>query len=610
MFCDQCGSEVKETESFCSNCGAPVQKQPVDQPVEPVEPSQDNSYTTPSDNQMQPPKAKGGIKKGILISVLAGAAVLVVLMAVLIANAASVSNFIHKTFSSPEDYYRFVEKKAVQDTVSAVGDIYGSTVLEGIDFYDQKVDAKLSMELGEAGQEYVELLGLIGVDLSWFHSVDINSTYNMGENIIDLNVAAAINGDSIVSGDLLMDADEETLYIRIPELSDTYVGIELGDYLDSGMRRQLDEIEEQKELRQRLKEACPSQKEAEELFSRYINIVLDQVDDVQKESGTVEAEGIEQKCTKLQVVIDADTLENIYVSVLEEMMKDEELKKIIIDVTNASDSGEDGEDVYEDFLDSIEDALDDLDFSSYDSDAEMVMTVYVDGKGEIRGRKIKITYEGYYGDEMQEITVLMPQKGKNFGYELSYESSYDSNDYALVGSGRRSGDKITGDFRFRSNGTSLVDITATDLDTETLKRGKLNGRLSLKPSSAIGRLLGMSGTGFSFGDLQLDIDAKTGKKDYEYHLTVMYDDEELGQISASMKRQAAAQSKVPGDAAMVEDAGDLMDWLEDVDWDEVISKLDETDLPFEVIDALEDFAEMVESGELQRALDYYSYYAY
>lgn len=599
MFCDQCGNEVKDTERFCSRCGAPVQSQPVQQSVEPAVTLQNNVYGMTFDSQpQQQSKAKKGISKGVVISAVAGVAVIAVLV-VLFANFAWINNFVHKTFSSPEDYYRFVEKNAVKDAASITGDIYANSVLEGLDLYNQRADGKVSLTLGKAGQEYVELLGLAGVDLSWLRSVDIDAGYYMGEDLIGMNIGTAINGDGIVSSEILLDVEEETIYIQIPELSKTYIGIDCEEYFDKDMRKQFDEIAEQREARKKLKESCPSQAEVEKMFSKYMDIMLEHVDDVKKGEKTIKAEGIQQDCTELKVMLDDDTLRDMFVSVMEEMMDDKELKQIIIAVTDASASNEDGEDMYDDFVDALEDAIDSLEKSSSASDMEIEMTVYVDGKGEIRGRKFNITQKSYE----QEFSMLMPEKGKKFGYELSYESSKNRYDFTLTGSGQRSGDKISGDFKFKSNGTSLIDITATNLDTKSLKRGDLNGKISVKPSSTIGRLMGMAGTGFSFGDMQIDIEAKTEKKSTEYNITVLYDDEELGRLFMSGKRQPASQVKVPKDVVFVEDAGDLADFLEDVDWDSVIDRLEKTDLPSEAIDELEDFVELVENGSLERLLN-------
>ena len=35
MFCRNCGKEIMDNEMFCSACGAPVQPEPVQQPVQP-----------------------------------------------------------------------------------------------------------------------------------------------------------------------------------------------------------------------------------------------------------------------------------------------------------------------------------------------------------------------------------------------------------------------------------------------------------------------------------------------------------------------------------------------------------------------------------------------
>ena len=48
---------------------------------------------------------------------------------------------------------------------------------------------------------------------------------------------------------------------------------------------------------------------------------------------------------------------------------------------------------------------------------------------------------------------------------------------------------------------------------------------------------------------------------------------------------------------MVEDSDDALEWLEEIDWGKVLSRLDKTDLPSEVLDMIEDIADALEDGD-------------
>lgn len=580
MFCENCGNQISDTEKFCAVCGTPVQSQPSQQSAEPAMTQQYNmyggTYEMPIDSQQ--PKKKG-IGKGVIISALAGV-VAIAVVAVGAVNFAAVNNFVHKTFSSPKDYYRYVEKKSLEEAASLAGDAYSSMVLSRLDVYNQKLDANIAVKIGDKGQEYVELLEMqSGVDLSWIDSVGIDAGYSFADDFIGMTLGAAVNGEGIVSGEVLMDIDEGKMYMQIPELSETYIGSE---DIDRGTLRQLEQLVEQGEVFKDLKDALPDQAEVEDMFLRYMDIVMDHAEDVTiNKKATLEVEDIEQKCTELEVVFDDDALEDMYISILEEMLEDEDIEDIIINAAKAVDPSIDGKDAYEDFVKSVENEIKETDFSKM----KLVMTVYVDGKGEIKGRKIKFS-------NGPEITELMPEKGKDFGYELSFKYSGDS--IVLVGSGQRSGDKINGNFRLKVDGTAIADIAAKEVNAETLRRGQLNGKLSVKPSSAIAKMMGASGA--SLADMQLDIDAKTDNNSFEYKLTILYDKDELGELSVSGKMQSAPEMKAPKDVIFLENERDVEDWLESVNWNNLINNLEKADFPSEIVDQVRGFVRMIEGG--------------
>lgn len=48
MFCDQCGKEIKEGHSFCTNCGAPARWDFVNKPTSAPAPEQSTAQSRPS----------------------------------------------------------------------------------------------------------------------------------------------------------------------------------------------------------------------------------------------------------------------------------------------------------------------------------------------------------------------------------------------------------------------------------------------------------------------------------------------------------------------------------------------------------------------------------
>lgn len=86
MFCVNCGKELGEEDSFCTNCGCPVER----------EETGEHSGK------------KGFGKKGFGKTVFILIPVLAVAVCVI---AAFGMNFFRRTFSSPEKYFQYVTKK-------------------------------------------------------------------------------------------------------------------------------------------------------------------------------------------------------------------------------------------------------------------------------------------------------------------------------------------------------------------------------------------------------------------------------------------------------------------------------------------------------------------
>ena len=591
MFCENCGTQLQDSDKFCPKCGtpAPTPADPVkEEDTQGTEVSAGQTDVTVQKDAAENEKPKSKMGKVLII---VGAAVAVVLVAIIV-SASRISNFVHKTFSSPEKYYQYVEKKNAEELAEIVGDIYKYYVLDRKDAFQSTSNAKLAVELGEGGQDILELAGLAGVDLSWLKSASADTSVTVNGDKIGMNLTAAVNKDDIMSLVMALDMGTGEAYFQIPELTDKYIGLDLEEIMGSSyVDDMLDDWEDTREEYAELFDVLPSQAKVEKLLNKYLKIALNCVEDVEKKSKVLKVEGINQKCTVLKVTLDNRTLAEIFGSILDEAEYDGALEALIADVVDAS--GEDGEDAYEDFLDGLEDLY--RSFKNARGMEDIVMTVYVDNKGNVVGRELDA--------DGVNISLLMPEKGNKFGYEFSVKSGSDK--YALTGSGKRSGNKINGDFSARYNGTSILGITASKFDLETFKRGQLNGRLDVSLGSGIGKVAG-SVSGLSvLQDMKFVIKSKTSGHSVEYSLGVIYDDEDMGTLIVSADRKRASGVKVPNkkNVVFVEDERDLEDWLEEITWDKVVSRLEKTDLPKDAVDFVEDLGEAIEDGDAEDMLD-------
>lgn len=643
MICKNCGKEILDNSKFCTQCGyrveeapaaqqpvaqeAPVVQQPVaqeapvaQQPVVQEAPVVQQPVAQEAPVAQQPvaqeipvtavppvapmpqavnekPKKKhtGKIILGIV------AAVVVVLAAVILLNLKALANFAVKTFSSPEKYYQWVEKQSVEDVSGLVSNVYGDIYDQIVNAFNTSGSAEIRLELGKDGRDMLSLAGLSGIDTSWFKDATLTVSAGTKDEAMQANYGLKLGKDQLISFDFIMDYSEEVAaYVAIPELSKTYLGMNLTQLADVDV----DYMLQFKEFVELIGKIAPTDSQLKNLINKYGELALSHISDVKMKSGrSLRAEGITEKCTELTVTLDADTMQEIVEAVIEELAKDKEVEKIITkifdglyeadfeDIDIDIDTDMDAEEAYVAFLEALEYLADRTDYM-FDSNFEFEMEVYVDGKGNIRGRSFDIT-DGW---NKTEFSVIAPHKGSDFGYKASI--IIDGDEVAIAGTGKESGKKVSGDFAIKYNGTGLCDIIIKDFNTEEIKKGYLNGNFVIKPSSGISRMIGMSYSSSILSDLEVTLDAKMSKKSSECTVSVKSGKDDWGTLSVKASKSSGKKITIPSGkkAIVMEDEEDLEDCLEDywdtIDWDDFIDKLDETDLPSRFVDIIEEFAEM------------------
>lgn len=598
MFCANCGNQIAEEEKFCSQCGwrkpeaDSVSAAPVMDPIPPMqEMPMNNVPVNPMPvNGVPAEKAASGKKmpKGVLIGIAAGVVALVVIL-VFVFSSATVKNWSKKTFSEPEEYYRWVEGRAAEEAASNVATVYNDYLRESLKRYDMSVNMEAKIELEEAGMDMLSLAGMSGVDMSWFESANVAGNVSVKDNMISFSMGET----DILSMAGVLDLAEEYAYIQLPDLSDMYMSAD-----------DVDGAEEMIEVFEALKvlyEIAPDEKLVEDLLNKYTALALGCVDDVELSDGSIRAEGVTQDCVELEVTIDEKNMADMMETVLTALAEDEEVKEWFVESETAMQESDldvnmdmDPEELYEEWQDLVEDAADEAD-SIADYDMEIVMVVYVDSKGNICGRTLE--YEGL------TVEMIMAHDGSDFGYNLAIEAGGES--VALTGKGKDNGGKLTGEFAVEYNGMALVEIAVEKLDTNKLAKGQLSGTFTVVPSSALVRALDMSDYSSVIGEMSVVIEAESDANSMKLVCSVLQDEEKWGTVTLTASKDNGEKVKVPSDKNVieVEDADDFEEWYETVDWEAYIKKLEKAGVPSEVIDAIEDMEEM-DAEEFLRALNY------
>lgn len=663
MFCENCGSQMNDTDKFCINCGWKVPEDEVPVNAEGIteenvvstegtpEENTVNTEGTPEENTVstegtpeeivnaegitastevapeqmaeeavvnpedtvnetfvqqeekqpeafvgggyvqnpqntafeQPKNDVPGKKPGnkALFIVLAVVAAVAVIAGIVVCNLGAITNTFMKTFSSPEKYYQYVEKKEIAELAGSAASIYDNVILSNANFSDRSVESKFTLEIGDEALDKLEDFTDVQYDLDdldWLKEITLTVNSNSKDNLTSGEASLSLGKTEIISGEVIYNVEKEDLYIQVPQLIEKYIGIEdVGQTLGTSYYRSAD-TEEVLAMMEKVYDKCPDKGTVEKLLYKYFCTALECIDDVEKERTELEAEDITQKCTQLKATIDFETSQKMAVAVLEQMKDDKELKKIIMDMAEIEEDV-DAKELYEDFQNSIENEIENVDYW-YDSHTKIVMSIYIDGKGNVIGRQIKVRGDG----EQMTLNYKMPQKGGKFGFELSLDA--DGDNMRLVGTGKKSGNKLNGEFTVKEGKNKLLEIEVSNYDTKKIKEGFIEGNFIFSIKGA--------GTSYStaaamLSSYKLGFDIKTTKSSSNV-VTTLYDGDEVwATLTTNVKTEKGKKVTVPADkkVIVVEDEYDLEEILEDIKFDKLKSNLKKAKAPSELLDMIE-----------------------
>ncbi len=581
---------VKETAASVEEAVAPAAETV-------AAPAADSVWATASNDApaAEPAKKKSGKVIGIILALVAVIAIL------LIIAVPKVIQFGRATFSAPEDYYAYVEEKQISKLVADYMSYY-EVYMEEASGIENGTSAKTTFTV-ELGEELRELVTDAGVELEWLESVNLVIDANIKEEAMQLSALLGANKVDVISGNMIIDFDGEGVYMQSPELNKKYLG---ADFDALGLSdSDTEELTGMFEMTNSLVQSMPDSKVLEELLNKYVGIVLEQIGDVEKEKTTLEVGDIAQKCTALEITIDSETLQNIVEAVLEEVAEDKDLEEIFTQFVGseymelAAGESIDADELYDYFIEEVEymlDNIDDIDMG----EEEIIMTVYVDGSGDVIGREVEVAGA--------EFRYAMPKKGSKFEMECYVKvpdmsgaavsldgeaAEVPTTKIGIEGAGKLSGSKMSGDFSVKAMGMKFVDIAVEDYNAE---KGEMKGKFTITLSDGLVTLLeGEMGSEAAvispFLDYSLVVEMDTNTKGGMMSLAVMDKEDLFAKITLESESGKSKKISIPAEKNVYDmtDEDDVEDWLDEIDWDKLLEKLEKkVGVDSDYIDLLED----------------------
>lgn len=499
---------MEEGQRFCSNCGAPVENLPHVEPTSTPkvennagfapEPAKKSARRAKKEIRPDRPRKKGGAL-GWIIALVAVA----IVAALVVLNFNVVTNFVDRTISSPEDYYQKIETRNIQAYSEAVADRKGIFAAYGNVANPEKTKTFMEQEITLAVNQKAlstELLDLLedelGFDLSWLENVGIYVSGGKQDDLIGGEVIAFLNDTDIVGFNATYDTANTTGYVSVPDLSSQYIR------LTPDMMSMPYSYRRTTAAAQDLMEALPSEEVLAKLIDRYAGIIIKDLTKVEKGREKISAGDVSATYTVMEVKIDGKTALKLSKDVLSKLRDDRDVEDVICAFLAASGMSEqEVDDAFFELLDEIDDLLARLDeLEPSDIRTNIIMDVYVDAAGNVRGRDIKIRKNK---DLVAEIEYVLVVSGLKYGVKCNVTAidSYtnEAGDYqwsdeqlfSLSGSGSVSLKKeIDGSFdlRYKDEYDYNGDVDKTDLKLGkitldgTLKDEGVNAALVYTPS--------------------------------------------------------------------------------------------------------------------------------
>ena len=481
------------------------------------------------------------------------------------------------------DSYKETEKAAFAKAIQEMGADYAQDLAQ-IGDGAVKGNAEIKLSLDDGGKA---ILGMLTpVDISWLEDASMDTKVNLNEGTMIETMDVKVNGTKICTIEYYFDTENSEIYMRIPELSDGYIKMNMEQMtqeaeaemeeegMDSSFSTSMDLADAMNSYFSTL-DNLPEADALTSILTRYSDIIFDNMTDGENPGTQSSAAGdVSQELTVLEGHVTQAEAQPMFQQILDTAKTDEELKGLIESWTEAMN---DPEYSYDTFLQAIEDLEKDLDGEIDESDTSgFVLRAWVDDNGEVVGREV-LADDGEQEESL--FSYLCTTDGDQRGFSFTMGSDEDS--VGLYGSGTLSGDVLSGTYTFTSGGEDAVVIEVADYDTKAVENGIWKGTYTISGAP----IEDEDGNSYDpFGGMQL-IFTTDGKDEnnMEWNLTLAANGVSLGALSITGGNEGEDLEAV--DFASLTDVydfsndADVEKFGEDVNMDTITANLTSAGMP-------------------------------
>lgn len=448
--------------------------------------------------------------------------------AILLASLMGISAVPATTWAA--DSYKETEKAAFAKIIEEFGTDYAKSLSE-MDTEEVKGNAEIKVSLEDGGKA---ILGMLSpVDISWLADASISGNVSMSDKSMTEFMDVNVNGTKICTIEYYFDTENSEIYMRIPELSDGYIKMnmeqmtqeaveEADQELDSSFTTSLDLADSMNSYFSTL-ENLPEADLVTSILTRYTDIIFDNVADAENPGAQEAVAGdVSQELSVLEGHVTQAEALPMFQQILDTAKSDEELKGLIETWTEAMN---DPDYTYETFLEAIEDMEKDLDTEADETDESgFILRAWVDSDGEVVGRQFLLN-----DDEQEEelFGYLCTADGEKRGFSMQLGSEDEK--VAIEGSGELNGDLLSGTYTISSGEADAAIIDVADYDTKAVQDGIWKGTYTISGAPVEDE----DGNSYDpFGGMQLIFTADGADEDsIDWNLAIAAGGATLGSVS-------------------------------------------------------------------------------
>lgn len=447
--------------------------------------------------------------------------------AILLASLMGISAVPATTWAA--DSYKETEKAAFAKIIEEFGTDYAKSLSE-MDTEEVKGNAEIKVSLEDGGKA---ILGMLSpVDISWLADASISGNVSMSDKSMTEFMDVNVNGTKICTIEYYFDTENSEIYMRIPELSEGYIKMnmeqmtqeaveEADQELDSSFTTSLDLADSMNSYFSTL-ENLPEADLVTSILTRYTDIIFDNVADAENPGAQEAVAGdVSQELSVLEGHVTQAEALPMFQQILDTAKSDEELKGLIETWTEAMN---DPDYTYETFLEAIEDMEKDLDTEADETDESgFILRAWVDSDGEVVGRQFLLNDE----QEEELFGYLCTADGDKRGFSMQLGSGDDK--VAIEGSGELKGDLLSGTYTISSGEADAAVIDVTDYDTKAVQDGIWKGTYTISGAPVEDE----DGNSYDpFGGMQLIFTADGADEDsIDWNLAIAAGGATLGSVS-------------------------------------------------------------------------------